>query len=64
MADLCAAVSMECSGHDGSPMFDVMSAPSFELSSDSPNVDSGVALPGINDDYMGTGPDIGAVESH
>lgn len=34
----------------------------FSLRADSPAVDAGVRLPGINDDYTGQGPDLGAYE--
>ena len=34
----------------------------FRLSADSPLIDKGVHIPGINDDYLGAAPDIGAYE--
>ncbi|MCB0118588.1 MAG: hypothetical protein KDD72_06135 [Anaerolineales bacterium] len=35
----------------------------FSLSATSPNIDRGVLIPGINDNYFGSAPDIGAFES-
>jgi hypothetical protein len=34
----------------------------FSLQVDSPAIDAGVIIPGINDDYQGTAPDLGALE--
>jgi len=35
----------------------------FQLRTSSPAVDAGVRLPGVNDDFMGRAPDLGAYES-
>jgi len=34
----------------------------FTLKSESPAVDAGVILPGINEDFKGNAPDLGAIE--
>lgn len=36
----------------------------FTLAADSPLIDAGTRIEGINDTFQGAGPDIGAVESH
>lgn len=36
---------------------------SFELEAGSPAIDQGAVIPGINDEYQGNAPDIGAMES-
>ncbi len=41
---------------------DISRLASLEISSDSAAIDSGVLLPGINDDYAGAAPDAGAYE--
>ncbi|HUH73130.1 MAG TPA: T9SS type A sorting domain-containing protein [Chitinophagales bacterium] len=35
----------------------------FRLNEGSPNIDAGVIIPGLNTDYYGLAPDIGAIES-
>lgn len=44
-------------------MFADPEAGNLGLSANSPAVDAGVSIPGINDDYQGKGPDLGAIES-
>jgi hypothetical protein len=61
-ADLCAATSLECNGHDGEPGLSNPSAGDFQLQADSSNIDTGAVILGINTDYAGSAPDIGADE--
>jgi hypothetical protein len=64
VADLCTATGLECHGYEHAPGF--ADAPGGDLSLDaaSPNVDAALPLPGINDEHLGGGPDLGAIESH
>jgi hypothetical protein len=62
MALLCAATGLECHGHENPPGFVNPTGGDFSLPSTSPNVDRGVVIPGINEDFVGNGPDVGAVE--
>jgi hypothetical protein len=62
IAGLCAATRLECRGHENVPGFANPSAGDFTLLSSSPNIDRGIVIPGINDDFKGTAPDLGAYE--
>ncbi len=53
----------ELNGISEDPLFMSPSEADFALSESSPAVDRGVLIPGINSDYSGNGPDIGAFES-
>jgi hypothetical protein len=59
---LCAASGMECNGYESHPGFTNPAGGDFTLLSSSPNVDRGVVIAGINDDYAGNAPDVGAYE--
>lgn len=60
--DWCAATGLGCASISaGSQMIDPASG-DFALRPESPNIDAGARLLGINDDYAGTAPDIGAQE--
>lgn len=59
---LCAATAMECQGSESLPGFTNPAGNDFTLLSSSPNVDRGVAITGIDDDYVGKAPDLGAYE--
>ena len=63
ISDLCAATRLECNGLEDPPGFVNPQGGDFNLLSSSPNIDRGVVLPGINDDFSGSAPDIGAYES-
>ncbi len=63
IAELCAATNMECHGHESAPGLVNPTSGDFTLQAASPNVDSGILLPGINDDFQGNAPDLGAFES-
>ena len=60
---LCAASGLECNGYENSPGFTNPASGDFTLLSTSPNIDRGVPLPGINDNFVGSAPDVGAYES-
>jgi len=62
IALLCAATGLECNGHENPPGFVNPLGGDFSLLPTSPNVDRGVVIPGINDDFAGSAPDVGAVE--
>jgi hypothetical protein len=59
---LCKSVGLECNGHEYPPGFVNPMEGNFTLLAISPNIDQGVVIPGINDDFTGSGPDIGAYE--
>jgi len=63
IAELCAATTLECNGHESAPGFVNPTGGDFSLQTASPNVDRGVMLPGIDDDFQGNAPDLGAIES-
>jgi hypothetical protein len=62
VAALCTARGLECNGHEGLPGFTNPAGGNFTLLPSSPNIDRGVLIPGINDDYIGNAPDLGAFE--
>jgi parallel beta-helix repeat protein len=47
-----------------SPMFNNAVAHDYTLQLSSTAIDAGVAIPGINDGYLGIAPDLGAFEAH
>lgn len=61
--DLCLAAGLECSGHESLPGLTDPNVGEFSLLSSSQNIDRGIIIPGINEDFLGNGPDIGAYES-
>ncbi len=63
IAELCSVTRLECNGYEGAPGLVNPNGGDFTLLPSSPNVDRGVAIPGINDDFTGNAPDIGAYES-
>jgi hypothetical protein len=56
------ALGQEPNGLSAPPQLTSPASGSFEPQPGSPLVDAGVALPGINDAYVGAGPDVGALE--
>ncbi len=62
IALLCAATGLECHGHESAPGFVNPLGGDFTLMSTSPNVDAGVVILGINEDCVGSAPDVGAFE--
>jgi len=59
LGQLCRSTGLDCNGHEGSPGL----ATDMTLLSTSPNIDRGVVIPGINDQFFGNAPDLGAYES-
>ena len=59
LSQLCRSTGLDCNGHESSPGLAV----DMTLLSTSPNIDRGVLIPGINDQFMGSAPDLGAYES-
>ena len=62
IAKLCAATGLECKGYEDSPGLSNPGGGDFTLLSSSPNIDRGVVIPGINDQFSGNAPDVGAFE--
>ena len=62
VADLCTATGLECKGYEDPPGLTNPSGGDFTLLPSSPNIDRGVVIPGINDNFAGHAPDIGAFE--
>lgn len=62
VSKLCNATRLECNGSEAPPGFVNPGGGDFTLLPNSPNIDRGVLLPGINDDFVGSAPDIGAFE--
>ncbi len=58
----CAASGLECNGYESSPGLSNPGGGDFTLLAASPNIDRGVVIPGINDQFSGTAPDVGAFE--
>jgi hypothetical protein len=56
------ALGQEPNGLSAPPQLASPASGNFEPAPGSPLIDAGVALPGINDDYGGAGPDVGALE--
>jgi hypothetical protein len=63
IAQLCAATRLECNGHEDVPGFTNPQGRNFTLLPSSPNIDRGVLIPGINDTFIASAPDVGAHES-
>lgn len=63
IAQLCTATRLECHGHEDLPGFANPPGGNFTLLTTSPNIDRGVLIPGINDAFTGSAPDVGAYES-
>ena len=63
IADLCAATGLECNGRDDDPGLSDPAGGDLSLDGTSPNIDAGIPIPGINQAYLGDGPDVGASES-
>jgi hypothetical protein len=63
IAALCAATRLECNGLESPPGLSNPGGGDFSLLAASPNIDRGVLIPGVNDNYYGSAPDIGAIES-
>jgi hypothetical protein len=62
LADLTAATGQERHGLNAEPGFANVGISDYTLGPSSSLIDTGVVIPGINDDYVGAAPDIGAFE--
>jgi hypothetical protein len=62
MAKLCAATGLECNGLESPPALANPAGGDFRLLPSSPNINRGIPIPGINDHFNGSAPDIGAYE--
>jgi len=62
LADFTAATSQEPHGLSVEPSFADAGSGDYTLDPASDLIDAGVIIPGINDDYIGAAPDIGAFE--
>lgn len=63
LAELAAATGQESHGLSVEPKFAQAASGDYRLDAASALIDAGVLIPGINDDYAGSGPDLGAYES-
>ncbi len=62
LTSFCKATGLECNGHENPPGLANPASGDFTLLSSSPNIDRGVLIPGINDAFTGSAPDIGMYE--
>ncbi|MBN2002204.1 MAG: right-handed parallel beta-helix repeat-containing protein [Anaerolineae bacterium] len=62
LAELRSATGLEMHGFSVEPGFAAPASGNYHLDSESDLIDAGVALPGINDGYSGSAPDIGVYE--
>jgi hypothetical protein len=62
LAAFAAGTGQETHGLSVAPGFADAASGDYALAADSALVDAGVVVPGINDDYVGAGPDVGAFE--
>lgn len=60
--DLRTSASQEMNGRNANPQFVDYISGNHSLRSGSPMIDVGLLIPGINHDFAGSGPDVGAVE--
>jgi hypothetical protein len=62
LAGFCKASGLECNSYDDFPRLSNPTSGDFTLLPTSLNIDRGVPIPGINDGFLGDGPDLGAFE--
>jgi hypothetical protein len=62
LAALRTGTGFEMNGRSSDPMFVSASGLNFQLQGGSPAIDAALRIPGVNDFYSGTAPDIGAFE--
>jgi parallel beta helix pectate lyase-like protein len=60
---LRSATGFEAVGRTGDPLFTAATTGDYTLRLGSPAIDAGIRLPGINDRFTGTAPDLGAFET-
>jgi len=63
LEDWCTVTGLECNGQPLAPGLVDPASGQLAPAADSPNVDAGVLIEGINDDFKGTAPDIGYRET-
>ena len=63
IAQLCKSTGLECNGYEDAPGLANPVGGNVSLLPTSPNIDRGVVIPGINDNFYGSAPDVGAFES-
>lgn len=63
IAALRSATGFEMLGKSGDPMFNAATSGDYGLRVGSPAIDAAIRMPGINDRYYGSAPDMGAIES-
>jgi hypothetical protein len=59
---LCTATGLECNGHENPPGLVNPTGGNFTLLPSSPNIDRAILIPGINDSFIGSAPDLGVYE--
>jgi hypothetical protein len=62
LAAFARATGLERHGLSAPPRFINAASGDYRLASRSPMIDRGVVIPGVNDDYFGDAPDLGAFE--
>jgi len=62
LADLQTTAGLERHGMSVDPEVESLTSGLLRLRAGSPLIDAGVVIPGINDDFAGAGPDVGAWE--
>ena len=63
LTEFCTTTGLDCNSHAEASGLQNPNAGDFRLNSSSINIDRGVFIPGINDNFYATAPDIGAYES-
>jgi hypothetical protein len=63
LAELRIATGQEQHGINAAPAFVDATSGNYTPGAASPLIDKGIIIPGINDDYNGAAPDIGAIEA-
>ena len=58
----CTASGLECNGYEVAPGLTNPASGDFTLLLSSLNIDKGIVIPGINDQFSGKAPDVGAFE--
>ena len=62
LATLRSGTGFEMNGRSGSPLFVLASSGNYNLQAGSPAINGALRIPGINDTYSGSAPDMGARE--
>jgi len=62
LKEFCKATGLDCNSYTDNPGLIDPKGGFFTLRANSPNIDRGILIPGINDTFTGNAPDIGAYE--